>query len=287
MTVVNKNEATASRRTVTVRVFQDDGVSPADKGLSLLANTFIDPGNGVLVAAAGTIVNKRKPLAFADLTFGTVTVNPTNTVGITAHGLQTGDGGERLTTTGALPAGLTIGTDFWIIVVDQNTVAFATSLANAYAGTKVLLTSTGSGTNKITNTGATSQRGLDSEFLYTLTQAETNVVANEIVVIVEKPSYLRCESYVTIRDLADVLATNVATIADAAVASIWSGPGAILEGSFHAADLMRLAVAMLAAPASDFQTNSIVIKSLDGSKIRCTIAVTPAGRQSFTPTDLT
>lgn len=287
MTVVNKNEATASRRTVTVRVFQDDGVSPADKGLALLANTFIDPGNGVLVAAAGTIVNKRKPLAFADLTFGTVTVNPVNTVGIAAHGLQTGDGAERLTTTGALPTGLTVATDYWMIVVDPNTVAFASSLATAYAGTKLSLTSVGSGTNKITNTGATSQRGLDSEFLYTLTQAETNLAVNEIVVVVEKPGYLRCESFVTIRDLTDVVSTNVATIADAAVASIWSGPGAILEGSFHAADLLRLANAMLAAPASDFQTNTIVVKSLDGSKIRCTIAVTTAGRQSFTPGDLT
>lgn len=55
----------------------------------------------------------------------------TNRATLTAHGYQTGDGPLQLTTTTTLPAGLSLATDYWIYVVDANTVSFCTSHAFA------------------------------------------------------------------------------------------------------------------------------------------------------------
>ena len=57
----------------------------------------------------------------------------------TAHGLTNGQKVRMIS--GAL-SGLTIGTDYWVIVVDANTLAFATSLANSQGGTKVAVSGT-------------------------------------------------------------------------------------------------------------------------------------------------
>lgn len=63
-------------------------------------------------------------------------------VTIPAHGLTTGLKGQ-LTTTGTLPAGLSLATDYFIIVVDADTVKFASSLVNALAGTAIDITDQG------------------------------------------------------------------------------------------------------------------------------------------------
>lgn len=80
-------------------------------------------------------------------------VNPTNDeLTITAHGLNNGDGPAAIYTpiganpAGAIPGGLAAVTDYWVIVVDANTVKLATSSANALAGTAIDITSAGSGT---------------------------------------------------------------------------------------------------------------------------------------------
>ena len=52
------------------------------------------------------------------------------------HGLFTGLKGQ-LTTTGTLPDGLAVVTDYFVIVVDSSSFKFASSLANALAGTAV------------------------------------------------------------------------------------------------------------------------------------------------------
>lgn len=85
---------------------------------------------------------------------GTITLTPVNVdVGENAlyspaHGLATGLL-VRLTTSGALPTGLAVATDYWLIAVDADHLAFATSLANAQAGTRIDLTAAGSGTTTI------------------------------------------------------------------------------------------------------------------------------------------
>lgn len=67
-----------------------------------------------------------------------------DTITITAHGFVTG---LKAPLTGTnLPGGLS-ATNYWIIVVDANTVKLATSYANAIAGTAVDITSAGSTTD--------------------------------------------------------------------------------------------------------------------------------------------
>ncbi len=68
---------------------------------------------------------------------------------VTAHGQVTGNGPAAVRAVGAgsaLPSPLAPVTDYWLIVVDANTIKLATSQANALAGTAINLTSVGSGT---------------------------------------------------------------------------------------------------------------------------------------------
>ena len=51
---------------------------------------------------------------------------------------------------GALPTGLTAGTDYWIVRVSATTCRVATSLANAIAGTVIAYTDAGTGTHTMT-----------------------------------------------------------------------------------------------------------------------------------------
>lgn len=83
-----------------------------------------------------------------DKTF-TVVNQTTEAAAIAAHGKTTGQGPYTLTTSGALPTGLAVDTDYWLIVVDSGNVAFATSYDNAIAGTKIDLTGAGSGTQTL------------------------------------------------------------------------------------------------------------------------------------------
>lgn len=71
------------------------------------------------------------------------------TIAETAHGLVTGDGPVYFSTTGGLPNPLVADTDYWIIRFDANKISLATSRALAFAGTKVNLTSQGTGTHTL------------------------------------------------------------------------------------------------------------------------------------------
>jgi hypothetical protein len=55
----------------------------------------------------------------------------------------------RLTTTTTLPAGLSLATDYYVIKVTDLTCKFATSYANAVAGTAINITDAGTGTHTI------------------------------------------------------------------------------------------------------------------------------------------
>jgi hypothetical protein len=89
----------------------------------------------------------------AGKTWATTDVDLVNdTVRIANHGYTTGQS-VGLATTGAVPTGLTVTTAYYIIPVSGSKVAFATSRANAFAGTKVDLTAVGSGTNTMYGNG--------------------------------------------------------------------------------------------------------------------------------------
>jgi hypothetical protein len=83
--------------------------------------------------------------------YGTISgsTHGSDQVTLTAHGFVTGAGPVRLTGSD-LPAGLSTGTDYWIIRVDADEIQFATSEANARAGTAVATSDDGSGTMTVT-----------------------------------------------------------------------------------------------------------------------------------------
>lgn len=76
----------------------------------------------------------------------TVTIATPAVVSLTAHGFVTGDQ-VYLTTTGALPTGLTANTIYFVIKIDANSFNLATTLANAIAATKIATSGTQSGTH--------------------------------------------------------------------------------------------------------------------------------------------
>jgi hypothetical protein len=99
----------------------------------------------ISVAVTGTGATVQAAAAATPLAGGVASeVDVTaNSVGIPSAGFFTGLKGQ-LTTTGTLPAGVTTGTDYFIIVVDANNIKFASSLVLAQAGTAIDLTDQGS-----------------------------------------------------------------------------------------------------------------------------------------------
>jgi hypothetical protein len=104
-----------------------------------------DPGAADLVIVTGTNGSAVTALVETNLENGVdseVDVD-TDEVTVPAHPYFTGLK-IRLTTTGTLPAGLLTGTDYFIIVISADVMQFASSLANALAGTPVDITDEGS-----------------------------------------------------------------------------------------------------------------------------------------------
>lgn len=72
----------------------------------------------------------------------------TGTITSTAHGLVQGLL-VTLTTSGALPTGLATSTTYYVILLTANTFQLASSAANALAGTPIIPSGAGSGTNTV------------------------------------------------------------------------------------------------------------------------------------------
>lgn len=103
------------------------------------------------------------PLVLAPLTITSVSGNVLTSV---AHGLLTGDGPFQLTTTGTLPTGLALATDYWVIVLSANTFELATSYVNTGGGqgagnptTPITLTGAGTGTTTMSTTASSLRAG--------------------------------------------------------------------------------------------------------------------------------
>lgn len=78
----------------------------------------------------------------------TITIATPGVVTLASHGFQTGDM-IYLTTTGALPTGLSQNTIYYVINVTSSTFRLATSAANAAAGTAINTSGTQSGTHTL------------------------------------------------------------------------------------------------------------------------------------------
>jgi len=98
---------------------------------------------GYIATGAGAFTS----FVISQTTLGVQTaIDPTNTTGetlaLTAHGFATGAYVALSINSGALPTGWGAG-NYYIINVDTNTVAFATTRANAEAGTKITISDYG------------------------------------------------------------------------------------------------------------------------------------------------
>lgn len=86
----------------------------------------------------------------------------TDEITMTSHGFITGLVGQ-LTTTGALPTGLSAATNYYVIKVSDNIVKLASSYNNAIAGTAVDITAAaGTGTHTFTPTALSATVKLQS-----------------------------------------------------------------------------------------------------------------------------
>ncbi len=114
-------------------------------------NTTTD---NVTVAAMWGVIPHAFTMAGTAMTSVDHTANTTGSITKTSHGWLTGDGPFQFTTSGTLPAGLALLTNYWLVKIDANVFQVSTSLANALNGVVVTLTSDGTGTLTLTGTSA-------------------------------------------------------------------------------------------------------------------------------------
>ncbi len=104
------------------------------------------------------------PLVFADKTVSAVSGNNLTSV---AHGLLSGDGPVRITSSLTLPSPLLVDTNYWVIRVDADTIQLAANYINSggsYSGnpqTPITLTSSGSGVITISDAANTLRAGAE------------------------------------------------------------------------------------------------------------------------------
>lgn len=188
MSTWQRNEPDAIARRCDLIVQKSDG-SLAPRGTNFIALGYVYFGGANtpdLDLAVGTMANKRRPLTVADDVVESVDTGA-DSLQLTAHSYETGDG--PFVSDEAMGA-LTIGTQFWIIDDGTDDIGIASSLANAYAGTRVALAGTETGAT-ISDVPGTTQRGIDGHFTYQATQDETDHDASESTVVVDGTDYER------------------------------------------------------------------------------------------------
>jgi hypothetical protein len=263
---IRKNETVAGARTMFVVVYDLDGAPAAPEAVPA-SMLYYDNGSGAMVAATGTWAPRTKPLVVADFTF--TMDSGTDLVTRVAHGLRTGDGPIFPTTSGSFAGtGVTASNPYYAVKIDADTFKIATTRANALAGTTVDILAAGSGTHTFADSAAT-ERCWRGQFLYTFTQAETNVSARYVSITVD-------DDETTIRkaeQTADVFEHEMDR--DANVGGATYG------------DLERGAIAILGGPVLDYTSNTYVFKDPWTLVVRWTGTVGPTGRLSIIPGTLT
>jgi hypothetical protein len=127
-----------------LKLFYDlyDGLTVTVNNNDYLISAFVFQDELTTATAVGTLAQK----TFIDANVTTGTEN----IAITAHGHNTGSR-VYLTTSGAVPAGLTANRTYFVIRVDADNLKLANTLALALAGTPVNITAAaGGGTHTLT-----------------------------------------------------------------------------------------------------------------------------------------
>lgn len=259
---LKRNAAAAEDRRILVPILDDDG-NLADPTTDLTGCVFVCQASADFVAPAGTLTNARKPIVVPDFTF--TIDNTTEIATAAAHGRSTGDGPFIATTTGTLPGTLPSTATLYIIAIDANTFYFASTRANALAGTNLTVSSNGTGTHTLADTADT-QALIAGRWIYEATQAELDFDGAFFGLLV------------TGSGLSDTHIEADMVTADG---------GAIVEGSATEHDILRLIASVLAGKVLDFSSPTLAFKSLDGSKTRLTGTRDATGRLTNVLGDLT
>lgn len=124
------------------------GFDPTDNGsidASASMGAFVRSGkSGALITNHNSVENPGLSFVFVD---GDISANA---IAETAHGLDTGDK-IRLTTSGTLPSGLALLTDYYVIRVSANSFKLAASPQDAELGNAISITADGSGNHTLTS----------------------------------------------------------------------------------------------------------------------------------------
>lgn len=244
-------------------VINTDTGDPAPRATDFTNCVYIHAGTDEGTLGAGTIHNKRIPTTFADLTI-TSTDTGADTVAVGAHSVETGTGPVRVDST---LGGLDAATDYWIWIGPENAIGFAESPSDAYAGVLVDLTADITGVNIVAQ--ATCSVGLDGEFQYTATQAESDVSVGVLFLTVIKDGFARARANVTVR-------------------SPVQGFESLGEGANTYGDIMRAIYALLGGLSGDYTTGTFTFKDpTTGTIVRFTITADATGRKVVTPGVLT
>lgn len=183
---------------------------------SVAAALAMTPVNVMKAKSVGVIISTTVATPAAKVFVDADVSVANNTITEVGHGYATGLKGA-LTTSGVLPAGLS-ATDYWIIKVDADTYKFATSAANALAGTAVDITAAAGGGNHTFTPAAISggsyklQISMDGVTYYDLTSGSNNVTVTadfQHQLVDPCYNYLRVLWAVTTGQIAYVISTLV------------------------------------------------------------------------------
>lgn len=129
------------------RVTRKDIITTSNIVTTSASDPFLVGGATSVSVQAVIDVNTPSATTFVDADVNT----GTDLITKASHGLTTTGLKVQLTSTGTLPGGLSLATDYFVIVVSSSTYKLASSLANAQAGTAVDITSAaGGGTHTVT-----------------------------------------------------------------------------------------------------------------------------------------
>ena len=257
------NDVVDTRRRCDLRPYSRVDGSRAPRQTDFNGYIYISLSSADYIKALGTITNKRRILEIDDDVVEATDL-VANTLHLTAHGYELGDGPIHSDTTAG---NLVADTDYWIIPSGADDIQLAASLEDAYAGTAIDLDVDATGAI-LSDVADTTQRGIDGEFLYEASQEETDFVGSEAVVSIF--GHATYDGYTT------VMVDNAA--------SALAGVG---EGDNSIADLIRGIWAVVAGPVEDFTTGTYAFKDpTTGLKTRLTVTSDETGRKIVIVGDL-
>lgn len=160
-----KCDGSAKSRTTYADLFAEIGTTFGVGDGSTTFNLPDPQGRALIIAGSGSLAES---VAAAAVTVAADTITVQSNVDRWITGMKV-----RATTTGTLPTGLALATDYFVIRASSTTIKLATNLTNAHAGIAIDITGQGTGTHTLTyslTSRATGDKG--GEEAHVLTASE-------------------------------------------------------------------------------------------------------------------